>query len=319
MHTKTVEPWGHRHVFLGEEHERNERRTWSVVILTAAMMGVEIVAGLTFGSMALVADGIHMSTHAGALAIAAFAYYYARRHAQDPRFTFGTGKLGVLAGFASANVLAIVALLIGVESMARIVQPVAISFDQAILVAIVGLGVNLASAWLLAEGGHRHDGHHHSDPHGHGHAHDHHRDHNLRSAYGHVLADALTSVLAVVGLLIARSEGWLWIDPLMGIVGAAIIGLWSWRLIRASGGVLLDMVPDPAVAEAVRSRLEVEGDRVSDLHLWNVGPGHFALIAAVVSDRPQRAGAYKQRLRNIAGLSHATIEVNECLRCDSLT
>lgn len=202
----------HEHVFLGRQHARNERRTWLVVALTAAMMRVEIAAGVAFGSMALIADGLHMSTHTAALAIAALAYLFARRYARDPRFSFGTGKLGELAGFASAIILAVIAALIGVECVARIWSPVPISFDQAIVVAVVGLAVNLASAWLLRDHHHAHHGHDHG---GHGHHHDHargHTDHNLRSAYMHVLADALTSVLAIAGLLIARFYGWLWID-----------------------------------------------------------------------------------------------------------
>jgi cation diffusion facilitator family transporter len=337
MHGKSIDKWRHDHVFLGAGHARNERRTWAVVVLTACMMVVEIVAGLAFGSMALIADGLHMSTHAGALAIAGLAYWFARRKAHDPRFAFGTGKLGELAGFASANILAIVALLIGVESLLRIVSPVAISFDQAIAVAVLGLGVNLVSAWMLHGGpGHDHGdghGHAHGRSHDHGHAHRHadrdhgrahhdhaghghgvarHQDHNMRSAYAHVLADALTSVLAIAGLLLARFNGWLWIDPLMGIVGAVIIATWSWRLIRASGAVLLDVVPDDGLAEQVRARLEVGGDRVSDLHLWRVGPGHCALIAAIVSDHPESADAYKARLAPLEELSHSTIEVHRC-------
>ena len=296
----------HEHVFLGQQHARNERRTWLVVALTSAMMVAEIAAGLAYGSMALIADGLHMSTHAAALAIAALAYFFARRHVHDPRFTFGTGKLGELAGFASAVILGIIALLIGIECLLRIWTPVPISFNQAIAVATVGLAVNLASAWLL-----QHD-HHHDHAHGNGHEHHHHHaDHNLKSAYVHVLADALTSVLAIAGLLIARFQGWLWIDPAIGIVGAVIIAAWAWRLIRASGAVLLDTVPDANLAVLIRERLEVGGDRLSDLHLWRVGPGHSALIAAIMSDRPLPADAYKRRLEGVAGLSHVTVEVHE--------
>jgi cation diffusion facilitator family transporter len=299
----------HEHVFLGRQHARNERRTWLVVALTAAMMGVEIAAGVAFGSMALIADGLHMSTHTAALAIAALAYLFARRYARDPRFSFGTGKLGELAGFASAIILAVIAALIGVECVARIWSPVPISFDQAIVVAVVGLAVNLASAWLLRDHHHAHHGHDHG---GHGHHHDHargHTDHNLRSAYMHVLADALTSVLAIAGLLIARFYGWLWIDPVMGIVGAVVIGIWSWSLIRGAGAVLLDMVPDPHLAGSIRQRLERNGDQVSDLHLWRVGPGHAALMASIVSDDPGPTAAYKERLKGLDGLSHVTVEV----------
>jgi cation diffusion facilitator family transporter len=293
----------HDHIFLGQQHARNERRTWLVVALTSAMMVAEIAAGIAFGSMALIADGLHMSTHAAALAIAALAYLFARRHAHDPRFTFGTGKLGELAGFASAVILGIIAILIGIECLLRLWTPVAISFNQAIGVAFVGLAVNLASAWLL-----RHDPDH---GHTHGEDHHHHADHNLRSAYAHVLADALTSILAIVGLLIARFQGWLWIDPAIGIVGAIIIAAWAWRLIRASGAVLLDTVPDSNLAVLIRERLEARGDRVTDLHLWRVGPGHSALIAAVVSDNPEPANTYKALLGGILGLSHVTVEVHE--------
>lgn len=298
----------HEHIFLGRQHARNERRTWLVVALTSTMMVAEIAAGTAFGSMALIADGLHMSTHAAALAIAALAYLFARRHSHDPRFTFGTGKLGDLAGFASAVILGVIALLIGAECIVRIWTPVPISFNHAIGVAVMGLGVNLASAWLLR----------HEDHHGNAHAHDHHHghqngDHNLSAAYAHVLADALTSVLAIVGLLIARFNGWLWIDPMMGIVGALIIATWSWRLVRAAGAVLLDTVPDPHLAGRIRERLEASGDRVCDLHLWRVGPGHSALIAAIVSDHPQPCEWYKERLQGIAGLSHVTVEVQKAM------
>src|SRR5471032_2377905 len=224
MHSHTLADWRHDHVFLGAAHDRNEKRTWLVVGLTAAMMVVEIAGGSIFGSMALLADGWHMSTHAGALAIAAFAYRFARSHARDSRFAFGTGKLGDLAGFTSAIVLALIALAIGYESVVRLFQPVSIHYDEAISIAVVGLGVNLASAWLLG-GEHHHDhgrDHDHHDDHDHHHHHDHH-DHNLRSAYWHVLADALTSVLAIVGLLAAWIQGWTWLDPAIGIVGAIVI------------------------------------------------------------------------------------------------
>ena len=249
MHSRTMHEWRHEHVFLGAAHERNERRTWAVVALTAGMMAVEIAGGLMFGSMALLADGWHMSTHAGALAIAAFAYRYARRHARDPRFAFGTGKLGDLAGFASAVVLAMVALMIGWESALRLFQPVPIHYAEATSIAVAGLAVNLLSAWLLG-GEHGHD--HHGD-----HVHDHHdRDHNMRAAFWHVVADAFTSVLAIAGLLAAWLHGWTWLDPAVGMLGAVVIAHWSWRLIRDSGAVLLDAAPNPALVSAIRARLE---------------------------------------------------------------
>ena len=321
MHAHSIDDWRHEHVFLGADHARNERRTWVVIALTAAMMVGEIIAGAVFGSMALLADGFHMATHAGALAIAAVAYLYARRHAQDERFTFGTGKLGELAGYSSAVILAVIALLIGFESVVRLTAPVPIRFNEAIAVAVLGLLVNLASAWLLRDSGDHHShGHHdhhdHSRHHGvhdpaHPHAHGHH-DHNLRSAYFHVLADALTSVLAIVGLLAGRTYGWLWMDPLMGMVGAVVIARWSWGLLRGAGAVLLDTMPDQALSDRIRQSLEQGGDRVSDLHLWRVGPGHMAVIAAVVSDRPREPGHYKARLAGLPQLSHVTIEVHPC-------
>lgn len=314
MHSDSVGSWQHEHLFLGADHARNERRTRIVIGLTAVMMVGEIVAGVLFGSMALLADGFHMATHAGALTIAAVAYLYARRHARDERFTFGTGKLGELAGYSSAVILAIIALLIGFESVVRLTAPVAIRFDESIAVAVLGLLVNLASAWLLHDGG-RHHHHHHDhgghDDHWHGHAHGH-QDHNLRSAYFHVLTDALTSVLAIIALLAGRLYGWLWMDPLMGIVGGIVIARWSSGLLRGAGAVLLDTTPDKALSEQVRHRLEQGGDRVSDLHLWRVGPGHMAVIVSIVSDRPQAPGYYKAKLHNLPQLSHMTVEVHRC-------
>ncbi|WP_026873158.1 CDF family Co(II)/Ni(II) efflux transporter DmeF [Inquilinus limosus] len=319
MHSRSLDAWRHDHLFLGADHARNERRTRWVVALTAAMMVGEIVGGLAFGSMALLADGLHMATHAGALGVAALAYRYARRHARDPRFAFGTGKLGDLAGFASALVLAVIALGIGWESTVRLLNPVDIAYDQAIVIAVVGLAVNLASAWLLHDDGHHHHGHghhhdhdHHHHDHDHGHHHAHDRDHNLRAAYFHVLADAVTSVGAILGLLAGRLYGWAWMDPLMGIAGGVMIARWSWGLLRDSGAVLLDTVPDPGLAEAIRDRLETGGDRIADLHLWRVGPGHAAAIVALVSDHPQPPVQYKARLGGLPGLSHVTVEVNLC-------
>jgi cation diffusion facilitator family transporter len=325
MHSHTVERWQHAHSFLGESHDRHQRRTLLVVLLTALMMVAEIVGGSVFGSMALVADGWHMSTHAGALAIAVWSYHYARKHAHDARYSFGTGKLGDLAGFASAIILGLIALAIGYECVQRLAHPIAISLDEATVIAVVGLAVNLLSAWLLRDD--EHANHHAHDlhaqdlhapahPHGHDHAvhrqQSHHRDHNLRSAYVHVMADALTSVLAIIALLSARFYGWLWMDPVMGIVGACVIAAWSLSLIRASAAVLLDAVPDPALAETIRDRLQINGDRVGDLHLWRLGPGHLGLIASIVSDHPQAPQAYRDRLDGVNGLSHVTIEVHAC-------
>jgi cation diffusion facilitator family transporter len=305
MHSQSLDSWRHDHVFLGDDHARNERRTWLVVVLTAATMVVEIAAGLAFGSMALLADGWHMSTHAGALAIAAFAYRYARRHAGDPRFAFGTGKLGDLAGFASAVALALIATLIGFESLQRLVDPVAIAFDKAIAVAVAGLAVNLLCAWLLRQVPHHE--HHDHDAHDH-----HHHDHNLRGAYLHVLADALTSVLAIFGLVVGGLYGWVWLDAAIGIVGAVVILRWSWSLMRNAGAVLLDAAPDPSLTDEIRRRLETGGDRIADLHVWRVGPGHHAAIVAIVADRPQSPDVYKRRLDDLPHLSHVTVEIHAC-------
>jgi cation diffusion facilitator family transporter len=317
MHTHSVESWQHGHVFLGDRHDRHERRTWFVVALTAAMMTAEIVGGSIYGSMAVIADGWHMSTNAGALAIAALAYRFARRHARDARFTFGTGKVGELAAFSSAIVLALIAAAIGYESVLRIISPVAIHFKEATWLAIVGLGVNLASAWLLSDSGHHHGEHAHAHDDDHDHDHDHRGQHhtqdsNIRAAYVHVLADAMTSVLAIAGLLAARFYGFVWMDPAMALIGVAVILSWAVGLLRSSGTVLLDMVPDGQLAGRVRARLEVAGDRVSDLHLWRLGPGHAGLIASVVSDEPRQPAYYKSRLDGLAGLSHITIEVQAC-------
>ncbi|WP_186196686.1 CDF family Co(II)/Ni(II) efflux transporter DmeF [Burkholderia gladioli] len=318
----------HEHVFLGESHRDNERRTWMVIALCGAMMVAEIVGGSLFGSLALVADGLHMSTHAGAMLIAALAYTYARRHATDRRFVFGTGKLGDLAGFTSAIVLAMIALLIGYEAVARFFAPVPIHFGEAIPIAVLGLLVNLASVWLLSGGHHGHDhGHAHGhahEPHGghHDHhvhdRHDHHqapaathRDHNLRAAYLHVIADAAVSVLAIVGLLLARAFGWLWMDPLAGVIGALVIANWSWGLIRDTGGILLDMDPGQRMAENVRHVIEDQGDTVLDLHVWRVGPGHMSAIVSVATREARRdPGFYRSALARFQDLSHLTIEVN---------
>jgi cation diffusion facilitator family transporter len=329
MHGPSFQSLQHEHVFLGDDHERNERRTWFVIALTATMMVVEIIAGTIYGSMALVADGWHMSTHAAAMLISALAYLYARRHARDPRFTFGTGKLGDLAGFASAIILALIALLIGWESLLRLANPIPIDFGQAIAVAVIGLVVNLASAWLLRDD-HHHHGHHHHHSHGqhdhghHGHHHDHGphdehhhhahqaagRDNNLRAAYLHVLADALTSVLAIIALLAGRSYGWIWLDPLMGIVGALVIARWSWGLIRDAGIILLDVVPEGEdLPQEIREALEREADWITDLHVWQVGPGHHAAIISLASPTPKAPSTYKDRLSHLHELSHVTVEV----------
>ncbi|MGF6267510.1 cation diffusion facilitator family transporter [Paraburkholderia youngii] len=414
---------GHDHIFLGAAHEENERRTWMVIALCSAMMVTEIVGGSLFGSLALVADGLHMSTHAGAMLIAALAYTYARRHAADPRFVFGTGKLGDLAGFTSAIVLAMIALLIGYEAVSRFLSPVPIHFGQAIPIAVLGLLVNLASVWLLSGNHHGHS-HGHSHGHAHGHAHGHeddhgheeevqrifgsagvfavsifedgvppvfrinpetaasnlsadavsvttirpdgthqtfafadrggyleskndipephafkavvrlpdgeyevefeehehghddaqaaaNRDHNIRSAYIHVIADAAVSVLAIIGLLLARAFDWVWMDPLAGVIGALVIANWSWGLMRDTGGILLDMNTDRRMAENVRHVIEDNGDTVLDLHVWRVGPGHMSAVVSVATGEAQRnPGFYHAALKRFKGLSHVTVEVN---------
>jgi cation diffusion facilitator family transporter len=396
----------HSHVFLGEGHERSERKTWAVIWLCGAMMIAEIVGGLMFGSIALVADGLHMSTHAGALLLAAFAYTYARKHAHNPNFTFSTGKLGDLAGFTSAIILAMIALLIGYESVVRFFEPVAIHFHEAIPIACLGLAVNIASAWLLSSGGHHH-GHSHGHAHkGHDHEEAHHitteagvvilevfedgvpprfrlrveagpaltaqatsietvrpdgsrqvfamrsqgsylesideipephifrahlhigqqdypvtfeehehahesagRDNNMRAAIIHVMADAAVSVLVIVGLLLAHTFGWLWMDPLAGIVGAAVIASWSYGLIRDTGAILLDMIPDRHMADNLRQTLESDGDQVVDLHLWRLGPGHLGAIISIVTRRARGADHYRGQISRFKSLSHLTIEV----------
>ena len=303
MHAESMEGWTHNHVFLGTGHARNERRTRIVIALCFTMMVAEIAGGILFRSMALVADGLHMSTHAAALLIAATAYAFARRRAEDGRFTFGTGKFGDLAAFTSAIVLAMVALLIAWESVGRLINPLPIAFKEAIPIAAVGLGVNLVSAWLLRD----------EDDHDrHDHDHHHSRDLNLRAAYVHVLADAAVSILAVVGLVIARELAWPWIDAAMGIIGAVVISNWALGLVRDAGAVLLDIRPNAELVRSVRECLEHDSDRVADLHLWRIGPGHNAVVATIVSHEPQAPNFYKGRLAKLAGLSHVTIEVERC-------
>jgi len=309
-HDHAPGPCGQRgeHNFLGGTHARNEARTRWVIALTVATMVAEIWAGTIFGSMALVADGWHMATHAGALTVTALAYALSRRHAADRRFTWGTGKMGDLAAFTSAVALGLVSILIAWESVERLLEPRPIAYGEAVLVAVIGLAVNLASALLL------HEGHHHE--HGHGHDHDDHahhghgghdRDLNLRAAYLHVLADALTSVLAIAALLAGWKLGWDWMDAAVGLLGALVIARWSVGLAREAGAVLLDMVPDQGLAETVRRRVEAEGARVRDLHLWRLGPGHLALVLQVEGDRP--AEHYRRRLADLPCLSHVTVEV----------
>jgi cation diffusion facilitator family transporter len=407
-----VTPISHQHVFLGEGHRESESRTWKVIWLCGAMMILEIVGGIWFGSIALVADGMHMSTHAGALLLAALAYTFARKHADDPRFSFGTGKLGDLAGFTSAIILAMISLLIGYEAVSRVFSPVPIHFAEAIPIACLGLCVNIASAWLLSGG---HHGHSHEHSHGHGNANGHEdhdeskpievsggrlvldvfedgvpprfrlyadtapipaakivtvetiradgarqlfammdkgtylesrdeipephaftadvkidsetcsvvfeehehtgtaagRDNNMRAAVVHVIADAAVSVLVIIGLILAKLFGWLWMDPLAGIIGAFVIASWAFGLIRDTGSILLDMNPDRGMAEKLRQAIEADGDKLADLHLWRLGPGHLGAILSVGTARTRGPGFYKARLARFKALSHVTVEVHQ--------
>ena len=297
----------HRHVFLGEGHERNERRTWTVIALCSVMMVAEILGGLLFGSIALVADGLHMSTHASALLLAALAYRFARRHANDDRFSFGTGKFGDLAGFTSAIVLAMIALLIGYEAATRFIWPVPISFNEAIPIAALGLIVNVVSALLLSGGHHDHA---HADDHDHPHPHHaSHRDNNLRAAVVHVLADAAVSIFVIIGLTLGRLFGWVWMDPAVGLLGAIVIAAWAYTLIRDTGAILLDMTPDRGMAERMRATIENDGDRLTDLHLWRLGPGHLGVIVSVATRKERGPDYYQGLLGRFRALSHVTVEV----------
>ncbi len=319
----------HSHVFLGESHERNERRTWLVIVLCSVMMAAEIAGGLLFGSIALIADALHMSTHAGALLLAALAYRYARRHANDERFSFGTGKLGDLAGYTSAVVLAMIALLIGYEAVTRFIWPVPVDFKAAIPIAVLGLGVNIASALLLGgghRGGQRHE-HDHAQARLHA-EHDHEpthyasaaglrphrvaqRDNNMRAALVHVMADAAVSLLVILGLSLGRFFGWVWMDPAVGVVGAVVIAAWAYALVRDTGAILLDMNPDRGMAARMRAAIESDGDRLTDLHLWRLGPGHLGAIVSVVTRRERGPDYYRSLLGRFHALSHLTVQVQQ--------
>jgi cation diffusion facilitator family transporter len=318
MQQENIGPWKHRHDYAGETRE-GERRTRWVIGITLVMMVAEIVAGTVYGSMALLADGWHMGTHAAALGVAVFAYVFARKHAGNPRYTFGTGKVGALGGFASAIGLAVVALLVLGESMRRLASPITIRFDEAIGVAVLGLAVNLLCAFLLRDDhDHHHEGAHDADHHDHvddarDHGHTKHRDHNLRAAYLHVLADALTSVLALAALVAGRSLGWTWMDPVMGIVGALVIARWSWGLLRDTSAVLLDGEVDPLRTRKIAAAIEAHDDnRVSDLHIWRIGPRQLAAIISVVTHAPRDPGHYRAILAAFPDLAHVTVEVIPC-------
>ena len=332
MHTLNPDDWEHDHTFGQGRVSQGERRTLIVALLTAVFMVVEVAAGIGYGSMALLADGLHMGSHALALGIAVVAYVYARRRAGDARFSFGTGKVNALGGFTGALLLAVFAVLMAWESIDRFLHPVAIVFDQAIAVAVVGLLVNGVSVLLLGvhshdhddpghgghgghgHGGHGHGGHGHEHGHGgHEHGHGHGQDHNLRAAYLHVLADALTSFTAIFALLGGKYFGWAWLDPAMGVVGSLLVARWSWGLLRQTSRVLLDYQAPEAVQQQVRSAIEADGDdRVVDLHVWSIGPGAWASALTVVTHDPLPPPAYKAKLPEGAGLAHVTVEVHRC-------
>lgn len=307
MHKHTLEDWQHQHDF-AVVHEQGEKRTIQVLILTAITMIVEIVAGIAYGSMALLADGWHMSTHVAAFMIAIFAYRHARKYADSPVYTFGTGKVSVLGGFASAVALAVVALMMCMESIQRFFNPEPIHFNQAILVAIIGLLVNLTCAIVL-QGHHEHNHHHDHDDHNHGH----HDDHNLRAAYMHVLADAFTSVLAIAALLSGKYYGWNFLDPFMGIVGAIVITRWSYSLLKQTGPILLDESIGEEYIQEIVTKIENDSDNmVADIHVWKVGPEHYAAIISIVTHYPREIEHYQRLLAEFDSLSHVTIEINKC-------
>lgn len=300
MYDENIQLWQHSHTFGQDRKRPGELRTLIVIGITAAMMVVEITAGILFGSMALLADGLHMASHAAALSITAFAYVYARRQAHNEDFSFGTGKVNALGGFSGAILLALFALFMAWESLVRLLHPVEIVFNQAIVVAVLGLVVNGASVFILGV-----DEDHHDHAHGH--------DHNLKSAYLHVLADALTSILAIVALLAAKYFGFVWMDPAMGILGAILVGRWSWGLVRSTSGILLDRQGPAEIRRAIRDSIERDGDsRVADLHLWSVGPGIYAVILSVVTHDPATPDSYKTRIPKDLGLVHVVIEVHPC-------
>lgn len=306
MHTDSVSGWRHDHAFGQDRVREGERRTWRVILLTGVMMVVEVAAGVAFGSMALLADGLHMASHAGALGVAALGYAYARRHAFDRRYSFGTGKVNALAGFTGALLLVLFASVMAVESVGRFVAPVVISFDEAIFVAVLGLIVNGVSIALL--GVHEHEHEHDDDAHHHDH------DHNLRSAYLHVLADTLTSVLAIFALLCGKYFGYAWMDPAMGIVGALLVVRWSVGLLRGTCAVLLDAQAPDEICRQITEAIECEAeDRVSDLHVWSIGPGIYAVVVSVVTHRPACASKFKARLPADRRIRHVSIEVQHCV------
>jgi cation diffusion facilitator family transporter len=294
----------HDHVFGQDRPTTNETRTFVVVLLTGLTMVVEIVAGMIYGSMALLADGIHMASHAVALGIAAFAYRYARRHAADRTYSFGTGKVSALAGYSGAVLLGVFALGMAGESLGRLAHPMPIAVDSALLVAMLGLLVNGVSVVIL---GVHADEHAHDEVEQHDH---HHHDHNLRSAYLHVLADALTSVLAIAALLAAKYAGLTWLDPLMGVLGAVLVARWSIGLLSQSARVLLDRQAPGHVLDGIRAELEkLPGTTVADLHVWSIGVGKRAAIVCIEAESPREPDVYREQLSRCLDLAHVTIEV----------
>lgn len=309
MHNENLNQWHHDHTFAQDKRKPGESRTLIVIVVTALMMVVEIFAGIHYGSMALLADGLHMASHTVALGITAFAYVYARRHARNRKFSFGTGKVNALGGFTGAVLLAIFALYMGFESVMRLINPVEIAFNQAIAVAVLGLLVNGASVFILGADNHGHD-HHHSHEHS---EHHHHHDHNLKSAYLHVTADALTSLLAIVALLSAKYFGLAWMDPIMGVVGAVLVARWSYGLLRTTASVLLDLQAPEKLRNTIREAMERDGDsRVTDLHVWSIGPDIYSAQIALVAHNPAAPDEYKGRIPKSAGLVHTTVEVHVC-------
>ncbi len=306
-----------------DNHAHNEKKTRLVIILTVIMMVAEIAGGIAFNSMALLADGWHMATHAGALGIAAFAYYYARKHVHDARFTFGTGKVTTLGGFASAIVLGIVSLMIGFESFVRLMNPLEIDFTEAMIVAVIGLAVNIASAFLLHDNGHHHHGDHHGHSHhdcGHHHNHSHqHHDHNhhhgtedlnLKAAYMHVIADALTSVLAILALIFGQYLGWIWLDAAVGVLGAFMIARWAYQLIGQTSHVLLDRLPDESLYDLITKTIsQNEGDQITDLHIWAIAPGRYSMIMGITTKTAITAAEYKKKLADLSVFEHITVEI----------
>lgn len=345
MDEADVDSWLHSHDYVPHNHKAERRTRW-VFVLTFSVMWIEIVAGMQFHSMALLADGWHMSTHAAAFLITLLAYRYGRIHRNDQTFAFSPAKVNILGGFASSIALAMVAVLMMVQSVERLLSPVVIQFDEAIWVAGSGLLVNIVSAWLLDDHDHSHGHHHeqafemhhshthsdhgrqsgqkscghtvesrnehHSADHHHSHSHTHH-DHNLRAAYFHVIADALTSVLAIVALLAGKFYGWTWLDPVMGVIGALVILVWAAGLVRETAPVLVDHSVGESDRQAIRDCLEAEPDTwVVDLHVWRITASHYAAVIALRSRQPQPPQYYHQRLQNIPHLDHVTLEIHPC-------